>query len=233
MRTTVFDVKVHVYGRVHLFFLSLGYQIMVTSFLVITGICLRFGTIFEVKECAEARMIPLKLHNFGEFTVVSFHMLINIDRLFLAFRPRRSLGKGSKVFFYASVFVAFSLGIAYEELAHYEDIRKSIAFGTICLINVLNLLLELKLYYYTNVVLINTIGVVPLERRFELSSSVTMIKCFLPASISSLLLKSGAFLFFSSSYLLKDPSDIPPFYFVLNVRIDEHFAVLHKAPRMP
>ncbi|EGT55220.1 hypothetical protein CAEBREN_30718 [Caenorhabditis brenneri] len=208
IKTTAFDKKIHFNGRVYLFFLSVGYQTILITFLAMTVVCLHFGSMFEVDECREARILPLKLHNFGEFTIVIFHFFINLDRLLLAFRPFRTEGRASKVYFYFSIFISFVLN---------EDFRKSIAFGSIFLVNGLNLLIEFKLYYYTSVVFANTIGIVPLERRFELSTSVAMIRCFLPASICSLVLKFTVLAFFSISAMLKDPEDLPPFYFVLNV----------------
>ena len=78
LKTTAFDTKIYVTGRVHLFFLSLGYQSILVTFLGMTVVCLHFGSMFEVEECREARMIPLKLHNYGEFTVVIFHLLVNL-----------------------------------------------------------------------------------------------------------------------------------------------------------
>ncbi|KAF1750153.1 hypothetical protein GCK72_016700 [Caenorhabditis remanei] len=184
-----------------------------------TVICLHYGSMFEVEECREARMIPLKLHNYGEFTVVIFHLLVNLDRLLLAFRPFRSQSRGTKVYFYTSIFLSFILSAVYVEWAHHEDFRKSIAFASICLVNVMNLWIELKLYHYTSVVFTNTVGVVPLERRFELSTSVSMIRCFLPASICGLTLKFTVMVFFTVVAILKDPADLPPFYFVMNVKM--------------
>lgn len=78
MKTTVGDPKIYFNGRVYLFFVSLGYQLMLINFLAMTAICLTYGSMFEVEACREARMIPLKLHNFGEFLVVIFHFLINL-----------------------------------------------------------------------------------------------------------------------------------------------------------
>uniref|UniRef100_A0A1I7T3Z2 Serpentine receptor class gamma n=1 Tax=Caenorhabditis tropicalis TaxID=1561998 RepID=A0A1I7T3Z2_9PELO len=81
MKTAAFDRKLPFTARVHLFFLSIGYQIILITFLAMTTVCLHYGSMFEVDECKEARMIPLKFHNFGEFTAVIFHFLINLGEI--------------------------------------------------------------------------------------------------------------------------------------------------------
>ncbi|CAI5453617.1 unnamed protein product [Caenorhabditis angaria] len=218
IKIVAFRTGISIYGRINLFFLSLGYITIMLSFLMFSSMCLiNFGTYLEVLECDDAKQTFLWIHRFSEFHVVGFHSMINNDRRIFLLKPGLGSLNHRKYISPVLIFLNVIFSGIYAT-AVGDPSTRVFANITIFFINNLNMIFEVKLYRLSMRVFTQTRGTISLAQRYEVTLSFKMIKCFLPAMTTSLILKTLTFgMYLAHTFpSVYENIDVPKFYLVLN-----------------
>ncbi|CAI5451969.1 unnamed protein product [Caenorhabditis angaria] len=163
-------------------------------FLCPTIICLyETGSYFEDEPVSIIQIIITDAHRFSVMSVTYFHVLLNINRLDFIVRVNnnnddKSFQTYSKSKYLLLICAAIPFGSLYAYSINYPNLRP---FGLlfIVLLNVGNTFLEIKLYVLSKTWFEKTRGLISLNQRYELFSSLRLMKSFIPASIIGLIFK--------------------------------------------